>query len=86
MHELGKKGDLSGVELLEPIQSGKLQTWPQLKKGFDLVCGYDQGLGERMIVCENMDDVKILNDGYSKGNALSIKWYQGPDTGFIHVI
>lgn len=86
MYELGKKDEIFGSNLLEPVGSGPLRQWPSLKSGFSLVCGYNQGLGERMIVCEGMADVQQLNDGYSSGWALDINWYQGPDPGFIIAI
>jgi len=51
-----------------------------------VVCGYDQGLGERMIVCENLQDMQELYDAYARGGALNIHWYKGDDPGFIITI
>lgn len=51
-----------------------------------IICGYDQGLGERMIVCETLDDMQQLYDAYARGGAVRIQWYVGPDPGFITVL
>ncbi len=47
------------------------------------ICGYNQGLGERLFVCETLDDMCELYDGYARGGALEIQWYLGNDVGFV---
>ncbi len=88
MIELGKKDELFGIELLEPLnlRVSELRAMPALKSGHSILCGYDQGLGERMIVCENLNDIKELDAAYERGGALRIKWYSAPDPGFITVL
>lgn len=88
MLELGKKKDVFGAELLQPISiSGRPTRMPQLPSDkHSLVCGYDQGLGERLFVCENLADMQELYDAYYRGGALRIKWYSGEDVGFVQII
>lgn len=58
MIELGKKDEIFGKDLLKPLGFAQLQThnrpivFPMLESGHRVIAGYDQGLGERMIVCE----------------------------------
>ena len=88
MFELGKKKDIFGAELLEPVSiSGRPKQMPALPSNkHSLICGYDQGLGERLIVCENLEDMQALYDAYYQGRALRINWYIGEDVGVIQDI
>jgi len=89
MFELGKRDECFGTELLRPITLsgfGRPTSFPSVPTGHSLICGYDQGLGERLIVCESLEDMQTLYDGYAQGGALTIKWYTGEDVGFVSVI
>lgn len=87
MIELGKKSELFGVELLQPLEIfGRPTSMPYLSGDDKVICGYDQGLGERMFVCESLEDMQILFDGYARGGAISIHWYKGPDPDFIFIV
>ena len=89
MIELGEKDNLFGDDQLEPYAGFRSQR-PMQMPSFDddkkLICGYDQGLGERMIVCEGIEDAQELYDAYARGGALHIHWYTAPDPGFIAVV
>ncbi len=87
MKELGKKKELFGVELLESLKlHGRPTAMPILGKDERVICGYDQGLGERMIVCENLEEMQKLDDSYARGGARRICWYKGPDPGSMIVL
>lgn len=68
------------------IAGGRPATMPVVPEGSSLICGYDQGLGERMFVCESLEDMQTLYDAYAAGGALSINWYTGDDVGFVTII
>ena len=87
MLELGKKSDVFGVELLQALEIYSRPTsMPIVPSGHEVVCGYDQGLGERMIVCETLEEMQELYDAYARGGALRIYWYSAPDVGFITIV
>ena len=88
MIELGKKSECFGTELLVPLENclGRPKRLPIVPKGSAVICGYDQGLGERLFVCESLEDMQQLYNSYTRGGALNIKWYSGDDPGFIQVI
>ncbi len=98
MIELGKRGEIFGEELLrdlDPLESrrcfsdyssGRPTAFPRLQEGDSLICGYDQGLGERLIVCESLEEMQQLYEAYAAGWALHIKWYTGEDVGFVAMI
>jgi hypothetical protein len=95
MVELGMKSEIFGAELLVPITlgfgqkdiaTGRPIRMPEVPQGHKVICGFDQGLGERMIVCESLDEMQQLWDAYAKGFALHIHWYHGEDPGFITII
>ena len=87
MIELGKKDEIFGVEKLKPlgeqVGSNRPTEMPRLGPDHKVICGYDQGLGERMIVCESLEEMQQLYDAYAKGGALHIHWYSGSDPEFI---
>jgi hypothetical protein len=86
--ELGKKDEIFGADKLKPIAlpPGRPETMPRIQPEEQVICGYDQGLGERMIVCESLEDMQTLYDAYARGGALGIQWYTGEDPGFITVV
>lgn len=89
MIELGKKDTLFGIDQLESyygFRSQRPAQMPPFDNDKKLICGYDQGLGERMIVCEDIEDAQELYDAYARGGAVDIHWYVAPDPGFITVV
>lgn len=96
MIELGKKDEIFGTELLIHLKtyqvssdfSGRPDKMPYLdeKKQERVIAGYDQGLGERMLVCETLEDMQMLYDKYTAGWAITLNWYKGEDPGFISII
>jgi len=88
MQELGKKDKIFGADKLLPLKIpyGRPTEMPTLGKDEKVICGYDQGLGERIFVCENLEDMQTLYDAYAKGGALRINWYKGEDPGFVTII
>ena len=80
MRELGKKEEVLGREVrgLVPISRlhGRPTSMPHTDPGTDVVCGYDQGLGERLFLCNDLADMQRLYDNFAKGGALNICWYQ----------
>lgn len=84
MKELGMKDKIFGVELLKDLTVPAEPTeFPRIPEGHSVICGFDQGLGERMIVCETLEDMQRLDKAYGEGMALDIHWYHGPDPGFV---
>lgn len=52
MIELGKRSECFGTELLVPLKNvyGRPMQLPRVPEGSKVICGYDQGLGERLFV------------------------------------
>ena len=84
MIELGKKAEFTAatpfalflsIQPPERVGHRRPEKVPTLSDGWKLVCGYDQGLGERLFVCENVADAQELYDAYARGGALDIHWY-----------
>jgi len=96
MFELGKKDECFGVDdpaifrrvtdtEMFPL-TGRPTRKPTLPEGWDVVAGYNQGLGERLIVCESLEDMQTLYDAYARGGAIALDWYAAFDVGFVTVI
>ncbi len=88
MYELGMKDEISGAKDFEPLRIfGRPARLPLLQEDEVVICGYDQGAGERMIVCENLQDMQKVYDAYARGGALSIHWYRGevPKVKFLDI-
>ena len=81
MYELGKKDDVLDVKVTDLGQLPNIwqrpTSFPFAGPDKVVVCGYDQGLGERLIVCESLQDMQVLYDKYAAGYALTIHWYRG---------
>jgi hypothetical protein len=58
---------------------------PSLQSEDKVICGYDQGLGERLFVIDSLEDMQKLQDNYARGGAINIYWYIGNDPGFIGI-
>lgn len=95
MFELGMKSQAFGTDLLRQLRAhfevrvdsrGRPSEMPLLKGEEMVIAGYDQGLGERLIVCESLEDMQELWDNYAQGYALKLHWYAGEDPGFIRVM
>lgn len=88
MVELGKKSEVVGADKLVTLQGihGRPSRLPRIAEGHKVICGYDQGLGERLFVCETLGDMQQLYDAYARGGALQIHWYSGDDPGFIVIL
>ena len=87
MIELGMKGAVAGANLLKPLDiHGRPIAMPSLLPGHKVICGYDQGSGERLLVCDTLAEMQKLYDNYYSGAAITINWYQGQDPGFVTVI
>ena len=86
MIELGKRDKVAGADSLRRIKNlyDRPLQWPKLTDDEVIICGYDQGLGERLIVCEDLDEMQTLYDAYARGGAIHIKWYRAIDPGFIY--
>jgi len=88
MIELGKRDEVFGADLLQPLTiAGRPTRMPSLPSAeHKVICGYDQGLGERLFVCESIEDLQQLYDAYAQGGALVINWYIGEDPGFVQAV
>lgn len=88
MFELGKKDEIFGADKLVPLRDvyGRSERLPFLKKDESVIAGFDQGLGERILVCETLEDMQQIYDAYARGFALRLNWYRGDDPGFILAI
>lgn len=85
MREIGKREDNPNASSLQPVNErevndrggGRPTKLPRLGASQCIICEYDQGLGERLIVCESLGDMQELYDNYFRGGAISIRWYRG---------
>jgi len=83
MINLGNKDEIFGAEHLQPLEiDGRPTSMPPLRGDEAVICGYNQGLDEQMLVCENLQDMQELYDAYALGGALNIHWYRGANVGF----
>jgi len=90
MYEIGKKKDVLDKQIknLTPLSNiwQRPNSMPYVASGKVVICGFDQGLGELMLVCESLEDMQYAYDQYAKGMALSIYWYQGEVKPPVEVI
>lgn len=81
MYEVGKKKDVldKRIKNLTPLNHlwQRPTSMPYVASGEVIICGFDQGLGERMLVCVSLEDMQYAYDQYARGVALSIYWYTG---------
>ena len=80
MRELGKRAEVFGAENLRSLKYstddvGRPTFIQPLIGDEEIICGYDQGLGERMFVCDTLKDMQELFDAYAIGGAINIRWY-----------
>jgi len=53
---------------------GRPTEMPNLQKNEVVVGIYNQGLGEKTLVCRTLTDMQSLYDSYYSGMALTLKW------------
>ena len=86
MRELGKKNEIFNADKFQTLRKlyGRPISMPHLPSSdHKVICGYDQGMGERMFVCESLGDMQDLYDSYVQGSAMKIYWYITECPGFI---
>lgn len=87
--KLGKKSEIFGAEQLRPLsikkdRQGRPIEIPMFSNKDDrVICGFDQGLGEDLYVCETFADMQELDAAYGRGLALTIHWYTGTISAFV---
>jgi hypothetical protein len=90
MYEVGMKNDVLGMQIknLSPLSNiwSRPTNLPYISSGKVIICGFDQGLGEKMLVCESLEDMQYAYDQYARGLALSIYWYQGEVRPAVEII
>ena len=76
MIELGLKSQISGVNDWATFRiCRRPKNMPKAPEGHTIVCGFDQGDGERMFICETLEHVRTLYDEHAMGHAIHIAWY-----------
>ena len=87
MINLGKKDQVFGADQLIPLKiEGRPTQLPTTPEESKVLCEFNQGLGERIIVCNTLEEMQELYDAYATGGALRIKWYHAKDPGFVIAI
>ena len=101
MKKLGLKEDILGHQVMELAPLSRIwdrpTQFPYVPANKKVLCGYDQGLGENLIVCDTLSDMQELYDLYAAGHALRLSWYEGvvftinvielkPDRSVAHAI
>ncbi len=68
---------VDAARLLHPIPVGtkRPRQFPSLPSGHQLVCGVDDGNGERIIICPSFESMLALHREYEKGHVAHITWY-----------
>ena len=78
----GKEGHCSINPNNNKQFDGKIDQFPQLAANQTLVCAFNQWGMEgmaKMYECYSLKHMQALYDAYSRGSALSIKWYAMSD-------
>lgn len=82
--KIGKKDEVLGSTVNDlgafPNIYGRPDAMPNVGGNECVICGYDQGLGETLYLCETLSDMQELYDAYAGGYALRICWYRGKIT------
>jgi hypothetical protein len=81
MIELGKKSQIVGADQWPTVRVfvlGKPRKMPSIPEGRTLVCGIDYGEGQRIFVCDSLDEMQTLYYDYAAGHAVNISWYHAP--------
>jgi len=68
------------------LESGRPTRMPQLPGKWNVIAGWNRGLGEQMFICETLEDMQRLYDAYRQGLALRLNWYAGHDVGFVQCL
>ena len=95
LKEVGRESEYTQEEL-KPLAvstakfgSGKVKAFPKVDYGWHVACAYNQwGIDgkAKMIICDDLQDMNELVDGYNSGGALRISWYAIPDTHFVKIM
>lgn len=83
MYNLGKKSECIGVDKLQLLKRGKLNSMPVMPKNVSLICELKMGFYEELRVVKNKKDIQRLWDFYAAGYAQDITWYLGEVVGFF---
>jgi len=76
MIELGKKSQITGIKQWPTFHMYRRPKHiPKVPEGHTIVCGLDQGDGERIFICETLEHMQMLYDEYVMGHAIHITWY-----------
>lgn len=73
----------ANVIFAEP--DGRPRGW-RIQEGQRVIAGYDEGAGEHLVVCQNLNDLAQVYNAYSRGDIMQPHWYVGPDPGFLTII
>lgn len=77
LEKFGGSADIKAtVYKLTPLPNiyGRPTSMPSIENGQRIIGIYDQGLGEKKMVCNSLSDMQSLYDKYSKGFALTLRW------------
>ncbi|MFZ2836369.1 MAG: hypothetical protein WAZ21_03540 [Candidatus Saccharimonadales bacterium] len=78
-------GDRSRCYGLENLQRVKISlserpiAMPQLPEGHHLFAIYDRLSGEQVVLCETVEDVQQLWDGYNRGGLITLAFHSTND-------
>lgn len=59
--------------------NGYPTAMPTVPKGHRIFCGHTRRSKEQIYLCESLQDMQKLFDGYTKGLASNIVWYHAED-------
>jgi hypothetical protein len=65
---------------------GRPTRMPFVPDGQRVICGYNEGEGERVYICETLEDMQELYDYCVKNKISQINWYLGKDPVLINKI
>ena len=78
MIELGGKSQVIGAEYWSTFRMRRRpRQMPDIPKGHTIVCGFKEaGIeGERLFICETLEQILALYDEYANDNTVHISWY-----------
>jgi hypothetical protein len=78
MIELGNKSQVSGAEHWPTFYLYRRpKKMPKVPRGHTIVCGFEEEgtEGERMFICETLEQVHVFYNESAKDRAVHISWY-----------